>query len=194
MLKMATLLKLTSFTGNFKGFCPQIHRTAANFRKAFWRTLFLQNTSRWLFLSFKSFTKVLRVFQFYFDILLHRKCQTLLVVSSLLKKTRLAIYVYIWLPRNSACVLKHKQTWPEQAVYWAHAWNAQQIMINSLRNWAMKHSYTCTYLWDKAKLREFKNVKLLSDYSLSIASTWWSSLKASYLETNNNNNKNITAI
>ena len=112
-----TLLKLTSFTGNFKGFCPQIHRTAANFRKAFWRTLFLQNTSRWLFLSFKSFTKVLRVFQFYFDILLHRKCQTLLVVSSLLKKTRLAIYVYIWLPRNNACGLKHKQTWPEQAFY-----------------------------------------------------------------------------
>ena len=117
MLKMATLLKLTSFTGNFKGFCPQIHRTAANFRKAFWRTLFLQNTSRWLFLSFKSFTKVLRIFQFYFDILLHRKCQTLLVVSSLLKKTRLAIYVYIWLPRNNACGLKHKQTWPEQAFY-----------------------------------------------------------------------------
>ena len=77
-----TLLKLTSFTGNFKGFCPQIHRTAANFRKAFWRTLFLQNTSRWLFLSFKSFTKVLRVFQFYFDIPLHSKCQALLAVFS----------------------------------------------------------------------------------------------------------------
>ena len=29
-------------------------------------------------------------------------------------------YVYIWLPRNSACVLKHKQTWPEQAVYRNH--------------------------------------------------------------------------
>ena len=36
-----------------------------------------------------------------------------------LKKTRLAIYIYIWLPRNSAYVLKHKQTWPEQAVYCA---------------------------------------------------------------------------
>ena len=108
-----TLLKLTSFTGNFKGFCPQIHRTAANFWKAFWRTLFLQNTSRWLFLSFKSFTNVLRVFQFYFDITLHSKCQALRAW----KKTFLAIYVYIWLPRNSACVLKYKQTWPEQAVY-----------------------------------------------------------------------------
>ena len=35
-----TLLKLTSFIGNLKGFCPQIHRKAANFRKAFWRALF----------------------------------------------------------------------------------------------------------------------------------------------------------
>ena len=30
------------------------YKTAENFRKAFWRTLFLKNTSRWLFLSFKS--------------------------------------------------------------------------------------------------------------------------------------------
>ena len=77
-----TLLKLTSFTGNLKGLCPQLHRTAANFRKAFWRTLFLQNTSRWLFLSFKSFTNVLRVFQLYFDIPLHSKCQALRAVFS----------------------------------------------------------------------------------------------------------------
>ena len=140
----------------------------------------------------------LRKFWEYFNSILTSYCKASVMHCMLfavtLKKTGLGIYVYIWLPRNSACVLKHKQTWPEQAVYWAHAWNAQQIMINSLRKWAMKHSYTCTYLWDKAKLREFKNVKLLSDYSLSIASTWWSSLKASYLETNNNNNKNITAI
>ena len=51
------------------------YRTAANFRKAFWRKLFLQNTLRWHFLSFKPFTKVLRVFLFYFDIPLHSKCQ-----------------------------------------------------------------------------------------------------------------------
>ena len=46
-------LKLTSFTGDFKGFCPQIQRATANFRKAFWRTLFLQNTSCWLFSIFQ---------------------------------------------------------------------------------------------------------------------------------------------
>ena len=34
-----------------------------------------------------------------------------------LKKTCLTIYVYIWLPRNSTCILKYKQTWPEQAIY-----------------------------------------------------------------------------
>ena len=34
-----------------------------------------------------------------------------------LKKTHPAIYVYICLPRNSACVVKRKQTWPEQAVF-----------------------------------------------------------------------------
>ena len=77
-----TLLKLTSFTGNFKGFCPQIHRTAANFRKVFEEHFFLQNTLPWLFLSFKSFTNVLGVFQFYFDITLHSKCQALRAVFS----------------------------------------------------------------------------------------------------------------
>ena len=81
-----TLLRLTSFTGNFKGFCLQIHRTSTNSRKALWRKLFLQNTSCWLFLSFKSFTKVLRVFQFYFDIPLHSKCQALHAVLSCWKR------------------------------------------------------------------------------------------------------------
>ena len=71
----ATLLKLPSLTGNFKGFDHK-YRTAANFRKAFWRTLVLQNTSCWLLLSFNSFTKVLRVFQFFFDSLPHSKCQS----------------------------------------------------------------------------------------------------------------------
>ena len=95
-----TLLKLTSFTGNFNGFCPQIHRTAANFRKAFWRTLFLQNTSSWLFLSFKSFTKVLRVFRFYFDIPPHSKCQALRVVFSHAEKDS---------PRNLCLYLTSKK-------------------------------------------------------------------------------------
>ena len=35
-----------------------------------------------LIFSFNSFTKVLRISQFYFDILLHSKCQVLRAVSS----------------------------------------------------------------------------------------------------------------
>ena len=114
-----TLLKLTSFTGNFKGFCPQIHRTAANFRKAFWRTLFFAENFA---LTFSIFQIIyLRKFWEYFNSILTSHCTAsvrhCLLFSFTLKKTRLTIYVYIWLPRNSTCVLKHKQTWPEQAVY-----------------------------------------------------------------------------
>ena len=114
-----TLLKLTSFTGNFKGFCPQIHRTAANFRKAFWRTLFFAENFA---LTFSIFQIIyLRKFWEYFNSILTSHCTAsvrhCLLFSLTLKKTRLTIYVYIWLPRNSSCVLKHKQTWPEQAVY-----------------------------------------------------------------------------
>ena len=40
--------------------------------------------------------------------------------------------------------------------------NTQPIMINSLRKWTMRHWYACTYLSDRAKLREFKeNLKLV---------------------------------
>ena len=77
----ATWLELASLTGNFKGFWPQI-QSSCKFYKRFLKKTFLQNTSRWLFLSFNSFTKVFRVFQFYFDTLLHSKCQALHVVFS----------------------------------------------------------------------------------------------------------------
>ena len=56
----------------------------------------------------------------------------------------------------------------------------------------MKHSYPCPYLSDRAKLREFKNDKLLPDYSVYryyMMITFESSLAM-----NNNNNKNNTAI
>ena len=114
-----TLLKLTSFTGNFKGFCPHIYRTAANFRKAFWRTLFFAENFA---LTFSIFQIIyLRKFWEYFNSILTSHCTAsvrhCLLFSLTLKKTRLTIYVYIWLPRNSSCALKHKQTWPEQAVY-----------------------------------------------------------------------------
>ena len=63
----------------------------------------------------------LRTFWEYFNSILTSHCTAsvrhCVLFSLTLKKTRLAIYVYIWLPRNSACVLKHKQTWPEQTVY-----------------------------------------------------------------------------
>ena len=40
--------------------------------------------------------------------------------------------------------------------------NTQPIMINSLRKWTMRHWHACTYLSDRAKLREFKeNLKLV---------------------------------
>ena len=52
----------------------------------------------------------------------------------------------------------------------------------------MKHCYGCTYLSDRAKLREFKNDKLLlCQYYLMIKFE-------SYLAINNNNNKNNSAI
>ena len=71
---------------------------------------FFCRTLRWLFLSFKSFTKVLTSY-------CTASIRDCVLLPLTLKKTRLAIYVYIWLPRKSACVLKHKQTLPEQAVY-----------------------------------------------------------------------------
>ena len=61
-----------------------------------------------------------------------------------LKKTRLAIYVYIWLPRNSACVVKRKQTWPEQAVY------AKEllIMLKSAVTWCLTHGWASKQILD----------------------------------------------
>ena len=101
----AKLLKLTSLKGNFK---------------AFWRTLFLPNTSRWFFYL----STHLQKFWECFNSILTSYCKASVIHCMLfavtLKKTGLGIYVYIWLPRNSACVLKHKQTWPEQAVYRNH--------------------------------------------------------------------------
>ena len=65
-------------------------------------------------------------------------------------------------------------------------------MINSLRKWTMKLCYTCTYLSDRAKLRELKNGKLLPDYS---AYSYYLMIKfESYLTINNNNNENNAAI
>ena len=112
-----TLLKLTSFTGNFKGFCPQIHRTAVKFEKLFQEHLFC----RTLRADFFYLSNHLQKFWQYLNSMLTSHCTAsvrhCVLFSLTLKKTCLAIYVYIWLPRNSACVLKHKQTWPEQAVY-----------------------------------------------------------------------------
>ena len=63
----------------------------------------------------------LRKFWEYFNSILTSYCTASVSYCMLfllvLKMTRLASYVYIWLPRNSACVLKYKQTWLEQAVY-----------------------------------------------------------------------------
>ena len=103
---MATLLKLASnFTGNFKGLY------LANSRKVFWRTLFLQNTSRWLFLSLKSFAKVLRVFQLYFDILLHSKCHALRAVSITLKiLASQFMSTFTWDPKWTQTALKSQTT------------------------------------------------------------------------------------
>ena len=57
-------------------------------------------------------------------------------------------------------------------------------MINSLRKWTLKHCYGCTYLSDRAKLRELKNGKFL------ICLYYLMNKFESYLEINNNNNKN----
>ena len=54
----------------------------------------------------------------------------------------------------------------------------------------MKHCYTCIYLSYGAKLREFKNDKLLPDYSFH--SLYLMIKFESYLAINNNNNKNNT--
>ena len=59
-------------------------------RKAFWRTLlFLQNTSCWLILSFKSFTKVFSVFQFSFDSYCTASVRHCVLFPLTLKKTNL---------------------------------------------------------------------------------------------------------
>ena len=112
----AILLKLASLTGNFKGFWAQI-QNSFKFKKRFLKNTFFAEHFALIFLSFNSFTKVLRVFRFYFYILLQASVTHCMLFPLTLKKTRLGIYVYIWLPRISACVLKHKQTWPEEAVY-----------------------------------------------------------------------------
>ena len=39
--------------------------------------------------------------------------------------------------------------------------NAQPVMIKSLHKWTTKYYYGCTYFSDRAKLKEFKNDKLL---------------------------------
>ena len=96
-----TLLKLTSLTGYFKGFWPQIQNSCKFYLSAH-----------------------LQKFWECFNSILTSYCKASVMHCMLfavtLKKTGLGIYVYIWLPRNSACVLKHKQTWPEQAVYRNH--------------------------------------------------------------------------
>ena len=39
--------------------------------------------------------------------------------------------------------------------------NTQPVMIKLLRKWTTKHYYRCSYFSDGAKLKEFKNDKLL---------------------------------
>ena len=102
------------------------------------RNCFLQNTSRWLFLSFKWFTKVLRVLQYYFDILLHSKCQALRAASSHAEKdSPRKFYLYLT-AKNSACVLKLKQTWPEQAVYRLYSYKIDLTKSKTQANHSFK--------------------------------------------------------
>ena len=77
----AILLKLASLTGNFKGFWAQI-QNSLKFKKRFLKNTFFAEHFALIFLSFNSFTKVLRVFRFYFYMLLHSKCHALHAVSS----------------------------------------------------------------------------------------------------------------
>ena len=64
--------KLFSSTYGVKIFEKYLWRCTFSSKVACWRPATLHFT-----LSFKSFTKVLTVFQFYFDILLHSNCQAL---------------------------------------------------------------------------------------------------------------------
>ena len=112
----------------------QKYRTAANSRKPFWGTLF----RRTLRADFFTLSNLLRKFWEYFNCILTFYCtasiRRLVLFPLTLKKTRLVIYVHIWLPRNSACALKHKQTWREQALYRAFAWDRISVFYNSFKS------------------------------------------------------------
>ena len=86
----------------------------------------------------------LRKFWEYFNSILTSYCtpnvRHCVLFPLTLKKTRLAIYLYIWLPRNSACVLKHKQAWREQAVYSLLSLNfIFESRSNFFYAWTMAH-------------------------------------------------------
>ena len=78
-----------------------------------------------------------------------------------LKKTRFTIYVHIWLPGNSACILKHKLTWLEQAVYRAFAWDRISVFYNSFKSFK-------TFIW------LYVNYKWISNFWSKISNTFGS--------------------
>ena len=115
--RAATLLKLTSFTRNFKGFWPQIQNSCKFWKSFVKKTIFC----RTLRADFFYLSNHLRKFWEYFNSILTSYCTAsvrhCVLFLLTLTKSRLTSYVYIWLARNSVCLLKHKQTWPEKAVY-----------------------------------------------------------------------------
>ena len=112
---------MTCFTVSFKGFWLQVQNSCKFLKSLVKKTTFCR-TIRADFLFLNHLLK----FWEYFNSILTSYCTAIVWHCMLflltLKKTCLSIYLYIWLPRNSACGLKHKQTWPEQAVYLWDVW------------------------------------------------------------------------
>ena len=123
----ATWLKLASLTGNFKGFWPQIQSSCKFYKRFLKKTFFAEHFT----LAFSIFQLIYESFQSISILFWHPTAQQVSGIAccflSPWNSSRFGISVYIWLPRNSACVLKHKQTWPEQAVY-SH-WRRSGVFI-----------------------------------------------------------------
>ena len=113
MLKTGNITKIDFFLLVLLKDFDRKYRTAANSRKAFWRKVF--------FAEHFALTFYLSNHLQYFNSILTSYCTAsvwhCVLFLLTLKKTHLAIYVCICLPRNSTCVVKRKQTWPEQAAY-----------------------------------------------------------------------------
>ena len=110
------LLKLTLLQVILKDFAHKYTEQLQILEKLFEEHFFC----RTLRADFFYLSNHLRKFWEYFNSILTSYCTASVTHCMLfpltLKKTGLAIYIYIWPSRNCACILKHKQTWPEEAV------------------------------------------------------------------------------